>query len=127
MPRHSIAPQFLRYGAAGLFGTTTHYCVLGALARGAGVGLIAASTTGAIAGAWVNYGLNYRYTFASRRPHRRALGAFWCVAVAGWALNAALLAVLCHDGRLSAIPAQLVASAVVLAAGFLVNRAWTFQ
>lgn len=117
----------MRYGAAGLIGTATHFCVLGGLARGAGLGLVAASTWGAVSGACVNYYLNHRHTFASRRRHREALPAYWGVATAGFVLNAAVLALLHGAGRLSAVPAQILATATVLVAGFFANRRWTFR
>ena len=46
-----------------------------------GMGAVAASTLGAIAGALVNYSLNHRFTFASDKAHRQALPRFAVVAV----------------------------------------------
>ena len=121
-----MAPQFLLYAGAGAIGTVAHYGVLIALVQLAGAGPVAASTAGAIVGALVNYVLNHRYTFASRRAHRSALPRFLAVAGAGVLLNAAVLAVLLATVELHYLALQVVATCVVLVAGYVANRRWTF-
>jgi len=118
-------PQFLRYAGAGAVGTALHYAMLITLVQLARVDAVVASTAGAMAGALVNYVLNHRFTFASEKPHARALPRFALVSAAGVALNAAVMA-----GVLAVVPhylvAQVVATGVVLVAGFVANRTWTF-
>jgi putative flippase GtrA len=121
-----MAPQFVRYAGAGAIGTGAHYAVLIALVQLAGTGAVAASTVGAVAGALVNYGLNHRYTFASRRAHAQALPRFAAVALAGIALNALVLAATLAAFDPPYLVAQVVATAAVLLAGYVANRAWTF-
>jgi putative flippase GtrA len=121
-----MVPQFFRYAGAGAVGTALHYAVLIVLVQLAHAGPIAASTTGAIAGALVNYALNYRYTFASGNPHGRALPRFALVAIAGVALNALVLAAMLALAGAHYLVAQVVATGAVLGAGYLANRAWTF-
>lgn len=121
-----IAPQFLRYAGAGALGTGVHYVVLIALVQLAGAGVVVASTAGAIGGAIVNYALNHRYTFASRRAHRTALPRFATVAALGVALNAVVLAAVLALAGPHYLVAQVVATGAVLSAGYLANRAWTF-
>jgi putative flippase GtrA len=121
-----LLPQFLRYGGAGAIGTAAHFAILGALVHLAGAGAVIASTVGAIAGAIVNYALNYRFTFASRRDHRVALPRFLSVAFAGIVLNAIVIALMLDVVAPHYFVAQAVATGVVLVAGFLVNRLWTF-
>jgi putative flippase GtrA len=117
--------RFLRYAAAGALGTCAHYAVfLTALAL-APAAVVAGSTAGAVVGAGANYWLNYRYSFASRRPHRQAVARFALVAGAGLTLNALLMGAL-TTAAVAAIPAQLVATAIVLVTGYLLNRHWTF-
>ena len=120
------APQFLRYAGAGAAGTTLQYLVLIVLVRFADAGAVVASTIGAIAGALVNYGLNHQFTFASDKTHGHALPRFALVAVAGIALNALVVAVMLAFATPNYLIAQVAATAAVLAAGYLVNRAWTF-
>ena len=121
-----MAPQFFRYAGAGAIGTTAHYAVLIALVQLAGAGAVAASTVGAIAGALVNYALNHRFTFASRRTHRAALPRFLVVAGGGVVLNAAVMAAMLAAVPAHYLVAQVAATGVVLVAGFLANRKWTF-
>jgi len=121
-----MAPQFLRYAGAGALGTALHYAVLIGLVQLARLDAVLASTAGAIAGALVNYALNYRYTFASDRAHRRALPRFALVAIAGIVVNALVMAAMLAFAGPHYLVAQVVATATVLATGYLANRAWTF-
>jgi len=121
-----MAPQFLRYATAGAFGTAVHYAVLIGLVQLARFDAVLASTAGAIAGALVNYALNHRFTFASDRAHRQALPRFALIAVAGIVINALVMAAVLALAGPHYLVAQVVATATVLAAGYLANRAWTF-
>jgi len=119
-------PTFLRYAGVGAVGTGAHYAVLIALVQFADVRAVIASTAGAIVGAIVNYALNYRYTFASRRSHAAALPLFLAVAGAGVLLNALVLAAMLALTPAHYLVCQLVATCAVLVAGFAANRKWTF-
>jgi len=119
-------PRFVRYAGAGAVGTGVHYATLITLVHNAVASPVAASTFGAIGGAIVNYALNYRLTFDSRRAHRTAAPRFALVAAAGIALNAGVLAALLALFGPHYLVAQVVATAAVLVVGYLANRAWTF-
>jgi putative flippase GtrA len=121
-----MAPQFLRYAGAGVAGTAMQYAVLIVLVQLAGLGAVAASTLGAVAGALVNYRLNHQLTFASDKTHGHALPRFALVAVAGIALNAIVLAAMLAFVTPHYLVAQVAATGAVLVAGFLANRTWTF-
>ena len=121
-----MTPQFFRYAGAGATGTLVHYAVLVALVQLAAVGPVPASTAGVVAGACVNYGLNHRFTFVSRRAHRDALPRFVVVAVAGVGVNAIVLATALALPGMHYLVAQLIATAAVLVGGYLANRTWTF-
>jgi putative flippase GtrA len=121
-----MAPQFVRYAGAGAIGTAAHYAVLIALVQLAGIAAVAASTAGAVAGALVNYGLNYRFTFASDKAHVHALPRFAAVALGGIALNALVMAAVLAVFGPHYLVAQVVATGAVLVAGYVANRAWTF-
>jgi len=123
--RNAMRAQFLRYAGAGAVGTLAQYALLVILVQAQWAGAVVASTLGAIAGALVNYALNHRFTFASGRTHAQALPRFAAVAAAGIALNAAVVALLVH-ADVHYLAAQVVATGVVLVAGYLANRAWTF-
>jgi putative flippase GtrA len=121
-----MTTQFLRYAGAGAVGTLVHYATLVGLVQLAGASPVPASTAGAIAGACVNYGMNHRFTFASRKSHLHALPRFFLIAVAGVCLNAVVLAVLLAQSGIHYLLAQAITTAMVLAGGYFANRAWTF-
>ena len=100
--------------------------LLATLVEGLRVGAVAASSCGAVAGALVNYALNYRYTFRSTRPHRESLAKFAVVSAAGIVLNALVVAVGTTTFGWHYLVAQIVATGVVLGSAFAINRAWTF-
>lgn len=117
--------QFLRYAGAGAVGTCAHYAVFLIGIAAAPSAVLTASTTGAVIGAGANYWLNRRYSFAGSCLHRQALPRFALVAGAGLVWNFAMMGVL-TTAAVPAIPAQLVATAIVLVTGYLLNRHWTF-
>jgi len=122
---NAIRAQFLRYAGAGAAGTLLQYALLVVLVQAQWAGAVVASTLGAIAGALVNYVLNHRFTFASRRAHGTALPRFAAVAAIGIVLNALVVATLVNAGA-HYLVAQVAATGLVLVAGYLANRAWTF-
>ncbi len=124
--RRPIAPQFLRYTSAGAAGTAVQYAILILLVEFFGFGAVAASNVGAVLGAVVNYCLNHRYTFASRKAHGHALPRFALISAAGIVLNTLTLTALLPFVEPHYFVAQIAATAVVLVAGFLANRIWTF-
>lgn len=124
--RRFIVPQFLRYSSAGAVGTAVQYAVLILLVELAGLGVVTASNVGAVAGAIVNYQLNHRYTFASQRAHGHALPRFALISAAGIVLNTLVLSGLLGFVGPHYLVAQVVVTAVVLVAGFIANRLWTF-
>ncbi len=118
--------QFAKFAMVGALGTGVHYAVMFAVISAAAWPAEAATTIGAACGAGVNYLSNYHFTFRSSERHRIALAKFLAVAAIGMLLNLAIVAALTRLLALDALPGQLVATAVVLAWGFLANRAWTF-
>lgn len=117
--------QFARFAAIGLLGTAAHYLILALLLR-AGAPPTPATGIGAVAGALVNYRLNYRYTFRSRQAHHRAAPRFLAIAGIGWLLNGGLFHGLHQGAGWSLWLAQLASTALVLAWNFSANRWWTF-
>ena len=118
--------QMSKYGVVGLIGTAVHYTLMAILIRGLSAEVVLASTLGAIAGALVNYVLNYFYTFRSDRHHHEAIVRFWIIASIGWGINAGILAINEYLLGMHVILAQLTATAVVFVITFFMNRRWTF-
>jgi putative flippase GtrA len=130
--------QFVRFAGVGAIGTGAHYMTLFAL-MGMGAHPTAATSAGAVIGAFVNYALNYRYTFHSRQRHRDTLWRFLTLAVIGLALNGGimhgLLALAARAGIVAdaaqasiwiVLLIQMIATGAVLLWNFAGNRWWTF-
>ncbi|MFA5940893.1 MAG: GtrA family protein [Sinimarinibacterium sp.] len=123
--------RFRAYAGAGAVGTAVHYAVLLLLSEMASgtqspTWAVYASSVGAVLGAATNYFLNHRFVFASAHRHRRTAPRFVAVAMLGVLINGAVVGVL-TSVRVPILPAQLVATATVLAGGYLFNRHWTFS
>ena len=116
----------LSYALVGGLATAVHYLVLVALVEVGHVGAGLAAATGASWGALAAYAGNRRFTFESRAAHARALPRFLAVAALGAATSAALV----HAGTawlgLHYLLPQAVATALVLFAGYALNRRWSF-
>lgn len=123
----SIVRQFTWYAAMGALGTLAHYAVLIGLVESGSAGDLTASTLGFAVGALVNYLLNYRYTFRSRKSHREAFARFMTVALLGLAVNFLVMVLGTRLADLNYLLAQLIATGAVLATTFLTNRGWTFR
>lgn len=118
--------QLFKYGAAGAVGTAAQYAILIGLVEALHGNPVVASTLGAVAGAVVNYLLNYHYTFRSERPHAVSLAKYAVVSAVGIALNAVVLAGATTWLGMHYVGAQVLATVVVFVMAFAVNRAWTF-
>ena len=86
-----------------------------------------ATVAGSAAGALVNYLLNRRYTFDSRKPHRDAGPKFLTVAVGTGLLNAILVYIGTDLLGLYYLLVQCVATVIVFLSNFLLNSVWTFR
>lgn len=122
-----LGRQFSLFTLVGAVGTAAHYLLLVILVEQMVVDPVLSSMAGALLGAGVNYVLNRRYTFRSDRRHREALPRFLAVAGTGFVLNAALMWLAVDLVGLHYLPAQLLATALVLLWNWLANRRWTFS
>ena len=111
----------------GAIGTVVHYAILIAMVTTRTAAPLPASAVAFTAGAGVNYLLNYRFTFASRKRHVEAAGKFYVVAMCGLAINSGVMAVGVNLLGVHYLATQLAATAIVLVWNFVANRAWTFR
>jgi putative flippase GtrA len=123
----TITTQFLLFSAAGVFAAIGHYGTLIALSELADAAPVPASLAGFVVGGIVSYLLNYRFTFRSTKDHREALSKFLVVASMGFALNGFVMWGLTGPAGLHYLPAQLIATGLVLIWTFSCNRIWTFR
>jgi putative flippase GtrA len=117
--------RFARFSTAGAVGTALHYSILLVLVETVRVSPVVATGCGAVVGASVNYALNYRLTFQSTVKHSSALPRFALIAIAGTALNTAVVYVLVLYG-IHYLLSQAAATMLVLVLGFFANQFWTF-
>lgn len=122
-----LLPQFLSFALVGVLGTAAHFLVLYTLVAQLDLGPLLASSVGAVTGALVNYGLNHRLTFRSRKRHRDALPRFIAVAAGGWLLNGLLMAMLLSRLDIHYLLVQVIVTSLVLVWNFIANRFWTFR
>jgi len=118
--------QFIQYAMVGVMGTIVHYCVLLMLHELFFVATLIATTVGAIAGAGVNYALNYIYTFKSKQPHQLTMIRFFIVALLGLLLNYVTMAKLQEYAAWHYLFSQILATLMVLIMGYFLNKYWTF-
>jgi putative flippase GtrA len=121
-----VIRSFVGYVMVGAAGTAVQYGVLLVLVEACRFSPTLATTLGFLCGALVNYFLNFRFTFRSVQPHRRALPRFLTVAAIGLALNSGIVALGVDVLRLYYMIPQVVATGTVVIATFYLNRIWTF-
>ena len=121
-----IVLSFIRYTAVGGIATLVHYIVLVVLVERAGMNPPIAAALGAACGALAGYVGNRRFTFLSDAPHRRALPRYLLVAAGGALANGTIVWMGTELFRWHYLPAQVLATALILVAGFALNRTWTF-
>ena len=123
----TLYAQMLSFASVGAAWTAAHFVLLIVLVEHAGVDAVWASTASFLAGAVINYGLNYRFTFRSTKPHRETALRFFAVAFTGMALNGAFMHVAINLLSWHYLPSQIVATALVFFWNFFANRVWTFR
>jgi dolichyl-phosphate beta-glucosyltransferase len=121
-----ITSPMVRYAGAGAIGTGFHYLTLSMAVELLGARPVSGSVAGAVVGALVNYFLNYHLTFASKVSHRQTLPKFLAVATLGVVLSGLVVKLLTERAGAHYLIAQLSATLLVLATGFVLNKLWTF-
>jgi len=123
--RKARIQRFVFYAFMGAMGTAAQYLILVALVSLHVCGPVVASSLGMIAGACVNYALNYRFTFRSNAGHKHAMPRFMAIATFGFAINLFIMSVL--TGRFQYLAAQLVSTFAVLLFTYSANSSWSFK
>ena len=123
----ALMRQFVKFTGVGFVSAIGHYGLLIALVQIAAVPAVPASAAGALLGAWINYSLNYRYTFRSTRQHRESVLRFAVVAAVGLVLNTLFMWVGVELIGAHYLLSQVVTTGLVLIWSFASNRYWTFH
>ena len=123
----ALMRQFVKFTGVGFVSAIGHYGLLIALVQIAAVPAVPASAAGALLGAWINYSLNYHYTFRSTRQHRESVLRFAVVAAIGLVLNTLFMWVGVELIGAHYLLSQVVTTGLVLIWSFASNRYWTFH
>ncbi|MBI4292588.1 MAG: GtrA family protein [Betaproteobacteria bacterium] len=123
----ALVRQFVNFTGVGFVSAIGHYGLLIALVQIASAPAVPASAAGALLGAWINYTLNYHYTFRSSKRHREAVVKFAVVATVGLVLNTFFMWVGVEVIGAHYLLSQIVTTGLVLIWSFAGNRFWTFH
>jgi putative flippase GtrA len=123
----ALARQFAAFFGVGLVAAIVHYGLLISLVEGYRMDPVPAALAGYVAGGVVSYLLNRRHTYASDRPHVEATWRFAIVAIIGFGLTWAGMAILVRGLAVPYLAAQLVTTGIVLFWSFLAHKFWTFR
>ena len=118
---------FFWYVLAGGIATAVHYAVLLLMVEVFAFPAAPSAAFGALCGAAVSYLVNRLVTFpGSGVRHLLAVPRFTLIALAGAALNGALVWVGVHLLSWHYLAAQALATLLVLGLTYRLNRSWTF-
>ena len=123
----AVLRQFSAFFGVGLAAAIVHYGLLVSLVEGYRMEAVRATLVGYIGGGLVSYVLNRRHTYASDRPHREAGWRFALVALVGFGLTWAFMALFVRVLGAPYLPAQIVTTGIVLVWSFLAHKLWTFR
>ena len=123
----TTSAHFAIFLLIGAMGTAVHFVVLAWLSEGFDLGPVMASQVGALAGAAVNYVLNHRVNYRSGRSHLHTGPRFATVVVVGFLVNGLCMVLATRMWGWHYLPAQILATAVVLGWNFAANHWWTFH
>lgn len=123
----ALTRQFGTFFGVGLLAALVHYGLLVSLVEGYRLEPVRATLIGYAGGGIVSYLLNRRHTYASGRPHRQAAWRFAVVALVGFGLTWAFMALFVRALGAPYLPAQVVTTGIVLVWSFLAHKLWTFR
>ena len=124
---NALLRQFIRFTGVGCFSAIGHYGLLILLVQLGHVDPVLASAAGALLGAFINYLLNYHFTFRSSQKHHESLLKFAVVATVGLGLNTLFMWIMADRLGLHYLLAQIITTGLVLLWSFFGNRFWTFR
>lgn len=117
--------SFLLHVAAGLFATAAHYALMFVLLQ-TGLGGVAATTLGFVAGAVTRFLLSYYHVFAPTAGVNAAMWRFVVALLIQMAANSLLVAALLGAG-MHVWVAQVVTTVSLTIFTFLAGRFWVFR
>lgn len=122
----TLLRQTAIYGVVGLSVYAIDYSVFAALLAFSPASLVVANILGRLAGALAGYVLHGRYTFPGEHRHAAALPRYVLLLLANLCASSLLLLGAAAWLPLPTLIARLAVDALVIAASFLVSRAWVY-
>ena len=119
--------QFVSFLGVGGVATLFHYAIYIGLVELAGIRPYIATGIGYFLSTFLNYYLNYLYTFRSQKRHREAIVKFFTIAGIGLFLNSSIVKIATESFGLNYLLAQVGATGLVTIWNFAGNRLWTFR
>lgn len=115
-----------RYLISGGTATSLHWGTM-AILISAGLSPNTATALGALAGALLNYLLQFHFTFRSAQPHLEAVPRYLLITLLSWCANNALFAVIHGFSSLDVVKAQFSTTVLVTALNFVLYRRFVFN
>ncbi len=117
----------MKYFATGVTAVAVHFLVMIVLIEYLSVIPLLGSFFGFVVGSFVNYNLQYSWTFSSNQDHKKTFIRYSTITVSMLLLNLLIfqfgLSQLKLDYRIS----QFLATAIVFLANFTINSRYTFK
>jgi putative flippase GtrA len=117
---------FFRYTVSGLMAAIAHFTVLWILVEWFGVYPTYASAIGFCVAMFVNYSLQYYWTFRAKGPHGLLFSRYVIVTLSMLGVNTLIFWTLNEVAGIYYLAAQLVATGGVMILNFTINRHYTF-
>jgi putative flippase GtrA len=118
--------SLLRFVVVGLAGSLVYFALLWSMVDVLGWPVVPASCAAFLAVVAENYLLHRAWTFRSNAPHGQALPGFLLLSLAGFCINAGVMALGVEWLRLNYLAVQLVAIGAVVVCNFI-GAQWIFR
>lgn len=122
----SLLQTAARYLVSGGAATLLHWGTMAALIA-AGLSANLATALGALAGATLNYVLQFHFTFRSRQQHATTMPRYLGITFLSWCSNNAVFALIHGLTGLAAAPSQFLTTALVTVLNFFLYRRFVFN
>jgi putative flippase GtrA len=122
-----LALQFSSFAAVGAIATLLQYFILVVLVSVFSFDAVLSSAIGFVTSAFLNYYLNYRFTFKSSKRHRVALVRFFIIASLGLLINTLVMKFLLSYIHLPYLLSQVGATGMVMLSNFILLKKWAYS
>jgi len=125
---HTLREQLARSAVAGALCGGLEWTLFGYAHLGAGMGVLAATSAGALAAILLNYLLCVHWVFKTRNVARQwlELKLFLAIGISGLGVNLLAMHLLAQRAEVPGLPAKVMASGLVVAWAFTNKKLWLF-